>query len=217
MKDLIYKEFKLSLHPTMLLFPPLAAMLLIPSYPYYVTFFYSCMAVCFTFLFGRENQDIYYTALLPIFKRDVVKARTCTVVFFQLLHVLLSAAFAALNLRLWPNGSNSAGIEPNLAFFGLSLVMLGGFNLCFLPAFYKTAYKLLRPVVSGFAFFTVFFLLAEGAAQYVPSPLRAFLDTRDPAMAVRHLPILLVGALLYALLTLLACRRAEANFERVDL
>ena len=74
MKNLLYKELRLSLHPTMYLFLAMPAMLLIPSYPYYVAFMYTCLAVYFTFLFAREQNDIFYTAMLPIRKTDVVKA-----------------------------------------------------------------------------------------------------------------------------------------------
>ena len=43
MKHLLYKEWRLAMHPTALLFLPLSAMLLIPNYPYYVIFFYTSL------------------------------------------------------------------------------------------------------------------------------------------------------------------------------
>ena len=42
MKELLNKELKLVLHPTNILFIPLAFMLFIPNYPYLVIMFYTC-------------------------------------------------------------------------------------------------------------------------------------------------------------------------------
>ena len=39
MKNLLYKEFRLAIHPSVYIFFALAALLLVPSYPYYVRFF----------------------------------------------------------------------------------------------------------------------------------------------------------------------------------
>ena len=41
MKNLLYKEFRLAIHPTVYIFFLLTALLLVPSYPYYVSFFLS--------------------------------------------------------------------------------------------------------------------------------------------------------------------------------
>ena len=47
MKNLLLKEYRLAMHPTVLIFLALSAMLLIPSYPYYVVFFYTALGVFF--------------------------------------------------------------------------------------------------------------------------------------------------------------------------
>ena len=55
---------------------------------------------------------------------------------------------------------------------------------------------------------------AEAMAEYIPSPLAAWLDApANPA----QLPLLFGGMGLYALLTWLACRVSIKRFERVDL
>lgn len=69
MRQLLYKEFKLATHPTMYIFLLLSAMVLIPSYPYYVAFMYMCLAMFFTFLQGRETNDLFFTAMLPVRKK----------------------------------------------------------------------------------------------------------------------------------------------------
>ncbi|MDD4596245.1 MAG: hypothetical protein PHQ30_06030, partial [Candidatus Izemoplasmatales bacterium] len=70
MKNLLYKEFKLATHPTTYLFLSLGLMLLIPSYPGYVSFFYVSLSIFFIFLSGRENRDVFFTVSLPIRKTD---------------------------------------------------------------------------------------------------------------------------------------------------
>ena len=99
MKHLLYKEFKLALHPTMYLFLGLTALLIIPSYPYYVAFMYLCLGVYFTFLQGRETNDLFFTAMLPVRKKDVVTARVGVICLFQLAAVLVSLPFARLSVK----------------------------------------------------------------------------------------------------------------------
>ena len=79
MKALIGKDLRLCLHPMCYLAPLFVLMLLIPSYPCYVAFFYTTLAVFFLFLSGRENGDVLFTALLPADKTRLVRARTVTV------------------------------------------------------------------------------------------------------------------------------------------
>lgn len=212
LKNLVYKELRLTVHPTMWLFLLLTALLLIPNYPYYIAFFYMCLAAYFTFLSAREERDLYFTALLPVEKRDMVRARVLVLCLFELLALLLSLPFALLSLRI--NHGNAAGIDINFAFYGLVFLMFGGFHLCFLPAFYRTAHKLGRPLVLAGSFILLYIAAAEAAAEYIPSPLAAWLDA--PANS-GQLPLLFAGFALWAGLTWLACRMSIKRFERVDL
>ena len=131
MKQLIYKEFRLSVHPVVYLFLLFAAMLLIPQYPYYVAFFYLCLGVFFVFNIGRENRDVFYTALLPVPKREIVKARVLVIAGLQLVQMLLAVPIGILSVKINPLGGNPAGIDINPALFGLGFVLFGGFNLLF--------------------------------------------------------------------------------------
>jgi hypothetical protein len=216
MKQLLYKEFRLAMHPTMYIFPLLSVLVLIPSYPYYVAFMYICLGMYFTFLQGRETGDLYFTAMLPVRKKDIVTARVVMVCFFQWITILISLPFAVLSVGINPMGQNAAGIELNAAFYGLVLCMLGGFNLCFLPGFYKTGRKLGRPFFRGGVFIVLFIAAAEAAAQYIPSPMRDWLDVPGPALAAQW-PVLLMGALGWGGLTALAWQLSVRRFERLDL
>jgi len=217
MKNLLYKELKLASHPTTFLFLAFALMLLIPSYPYYVAFFYTCLGVFFIFLSARGNKDIFFTACLPVRKRDLVKARCTFIAIVELAQIIVSVPFAVIGEKINPNpGGNPVGIEANVAFFGLIFLMFGLFNLSFLPSFYKTAYKLGKPLLFGGLAVGLFILVAEGSVQAIPA-LKAALDTTDPALMIRQIPILVAGILCFYGLTLLAYKKSVRNFEKVDL
>lgn len=102
------KDLRLAAHPMMYVFALFGAMLLIPSYPYTVAFFYGLLGIFFTFLNGRENKDVYYCAVLPVTKREQVCARTWMVVAVELTELVLAVPFAVLSVHIKPNGTNLA-------------------------------------------------------------------------------------------------------------
>lgn len=215
MKKLLMKELRLALHPTNVIFPLFAAMLLIPSYPYYVAFFYTSLGVFFTCLTGRENRDIEYTLLLPVRRADVVRARILLAVLLEIAQVVLSIPFALLNRRLSPFG-NMVGMEANIALFGLVLAMYGLFNVVFFPLYYRNPNRIGGAFLVGGLAEGVYIVAAELAAHRV-SFVRRYLDTPDPAYLTAKLVTLAVGLAAFAGLTLLASRLSERRFERFDL
>ena len=215
MKNLLYKEWKLAAHPTMYFFPLFGAMLLIPAYPYYVAFMYTCLSIFLMFMTGRETHDVEYTALLPVGKRDPVRARCLTIGIVELFQILFSIPFAILSARINPAG-NAVGIEVNAAFYGLVLVMYAVFNALFVPIFYKTGYAVGKAFLIGGSAVMVYIAVAE-AMLYISPALRAVLDTRNPASLPIRLGVLLAGAVIYVIGMLLTIKVASDRFERVDL
>ena len=217
MKNLLYKEFRLAIHPSVYLFFLLSALLLVPSYPYYVSFFYLMLGVFLTFKTNRAENDIFYSALLPVRKGDVVRARILAVAILELVNLLIAVPFAILSVKINPAGGNNAGIEPNVAFFGLSFLMYGGFNFIFFPIFYKTGRSEGKAFLWSGVFTLLYIAVAESLAQYIPSPVSAYLDTAEKAAQLRQLPVLLGGIVLWAVLTLLSAKHSTERFEKVDL
>lgn len=215
MKNLIMKEIRLSMHPTCLVFLALSAMLLIPNYPYGVTFFYTSLAIFFTCLSGRENNDITYTAVLPVRKRDVVKGRFALAVLLQLAQLVTAVPFTALRSALNMRGS-MVGMDPNIAFFGFAFVIMGIFNIAFFTAYYKDVQKVGRPFVVAAVLQFVFIGLMETLAHVLPF-FRDVLDTPDPENLGPKLAALAVGAAVYGALTFIAYRVSVVRFERMDL
>ena len=102
MKTLLYKQLRLACHPMTPVFCLSGIMLLIPNYPYSVAFFYVTLGLFFTFLNMREQKDIYYSALLPLRKRDTVRAAVAFTVLVELLSVVITALFCLLSAKLQP-------------------------------------------------------------------------------------------------------------------
>jgi hypothetical protein len=216
MKNLLYKDFKLAAHPTTYIFLALCTMMLIPRYPGYAAFFYICLSIFFVFLTARENKDVFYTALLPVRKRDIVKARIYMVAIIEVVQIVLSVPFAILANKISPDHGNLAGIDANVAFFGLVFVMFTVFNIVFIPIFYRTAFKAGWAFLYGGVAVLLFYFAAE-LLIWIPSPARTFLDTISPDMMVKHLPILAGGIVVWLLGLLFTFRRSAANFEKVDI
>ena len=215
MLRLLQKEIRLAMHPTAPLFLLLSAMLLIPNYPYSVAFFYTGLAVFFTCMNGREQHDVAYTLLLPVRKRDAVRARMLFVVLLELLQLLLAVPFLALRgaLRLGPN---AAGMDANIALLGLALLQYGIFNLVFFGVYYRNVRRVGAAFLWSSAAVFLYIGATELSAHIVPF-FRDVLDTPDPLHLGAKLLVLLGGAAAFALLTLLALSRAIRSFERQDL
>src|SRR5690554_2343080 len=124
MYNLLIKELRLAAHPNLFIFTLLGALVIVPAYPYGMVFIFGCLAPYITMTYGRETNDIYYSALLPVKKRDVVKAKCLLFAVAQLAQVLISLPFAFWRVGLLPNG-NPAGIEANVAYYGFGLIIYG--------------------------------------------------------------------------------------------
>lgn len=212
---LLRKELRLTLHPTAPLFLGLSALLIIPNYPYLVTFFYTTLAVFFTCLNGRENRDVVYTMLLPVAKGDVVNSRMLLVCLLEGLQLLCCIPFAILRQKLIAD-PNAVGMDANIALFGFALVMLGLFNLVFFGIYYRDVQKVGAAFAwaSGVEF--LFICLTEGSAHILPF-VRDVLDTPDPLYLPQKLAMLLACVLVYMALTAFAWRRALKHFSAQDL
>ena len=215
MKNLLNKELRLALHPTAMLFLVLSALLLVPSYPYLVTFFYTGLSVFFTCLSGRENNDVFYTMTLPVAKRDVVRARFLLTILQQLAQVLTAIPFAYLRQKM-PIAGNDVGMDANIALFGFAFAMMGLFNLTFFRIYYRKVTRVGPAFAWSSVVMGLFVTIEETCAHIIPF-CRDRLDTPDPQFLPEKLAVLAVGVAVYAALTLLACRRAQRDFAQQDL
>lgn len=214
MKTLLYKQLKLVCHPMTPVFCLFGVMVLIPNYPYSVTFFYVTLGLFFTFLNMREQKDIYYSALLPIRKGDTVRGAVVFAVLIEVLSVLMTALFCLLSTRLQPTKDNAVGMDANFMLLGAGFVIYAVFNLVFFTSLFRSGYKVGAAYLKANIAIWPVMLITEALPHF---PGLAWLNRVDAQANLRQLPILLFGMAVFAGVTILACRRAARLYEKVDL
>ena len=215
MKNLLNKELRLSAHPLSYLFCLFSLMALIPGYPILLGAFFICFGLFQTFQNGRETNDVLYSALLPIDKKDVVKARYIFVCLIQITAFLLTAGLTALRMVFFASATpyvNNAMMNSNPVFLAWTLLIFALFNTLFVGPFYKTAYKFGKP----FAAFIVASMLVVCIAELLHHlPGLEFLNTLDRLPL--QLMLMLFALAIFVLATIISCRTAQRNFELLDL
>ncbi len=210
---LLYKEMRLVAHPTSIVFAFLGCLVLVPSYPYSVVFMFGCLAPYITFLNARETNDVWYTAVLPMTKRESVLGKCLLVVSFQLFQLLFSIPFAILRDAM-NMANNPVGLDATVAWYGFGSFLYAVFDLLFLTAFYKSGYKAGKAFILA-AIPMVILMAAIEAAAHIPALV--WMDSRQPEHLRMQLPILLVGIVSYGALVPFAYRISVKRFEKVDL
>lgn len=215
MGKLIKKEFGLAMHPTVAIMIILSCIVVIPNYPYAIAFFYMTLAIYFTCLNGRENNDIVYTLMLPIAKKDVVRARFAMCIILEMIQLAVLIPLSIVSVVINPDG-NAAGMDANPALFGLGLVMYGVFNLIFFTAYYK---KVTKPGVPFFIAAVIMFVIMF--VEIFVSILVPFYAEVIDTPGMENLPYkmiyLLAGIIIYVILTLVAYKISVKRFLKQDL
>jgi len=177
MKALIYKELKLSMHPIcyvfMFLFP---FMLLIPGFPSAVGFIYILSAYPILFLGankGQQSNDLLYTTLLPIRKKDIVKARIFTVAFMQFVFIFVASALSPLayfiNKELPPDKAiPGIGINGFVSIIGIALIGYSIADLIFFPIYYKHGKSIVMSTLFTILGFVLYLAIFTIVIPYIP-------------------------------------------------
>ncbi len=214
MKALLYKELRLVCHPMTPIFCLFGIMVPIPNYPYTVIFFYVMLGLFFTFLNIREQKDIYYSALLPVPKRDTVKAGCAFVAIIQVLSLVVLIPCSLLAAHLQPGKDNLVGLDPNLALLAAGFLLYAVFNAVFLPSFYANGYKVGMAFINAVIPTTLTMSVFEALPHF---PGLTWLDDMDAATQLRLLPVLIGSILVYAGGMVLTFRASAKRYEKVDL
>ena len=217
MRDLFAKELKLAASPLSYLFVLFGLMFFIPSYPVLVGAFLVTLGIFYSFHTARESNDIVFSALLPIAKKDVVKGKYLFVCFIELCALLLMAATVLLRMTVMselPVYRSNAMMNANLFALGCALLIFGLFNIIFAGGFFRTAYKLGLPFLTySIAAFLVI-IAAEAAHHFPGMDALNSIETEHIGLQVK---LLICGAVLYTVMTLVSCRAACRSFEKIDL
>ena len=215
MKNLLNKELRLSAHLLSYLFLVFSLMALIPGYPILLSAFFICFGLFQTFQNGRETNDVLYSVLLPISKKDVVKARYIFVCLIQIIAFLLLGVLTMLRMVFFASAApyvNNAMMNSNPVFLAWTLLIFALFNTLFVGLFYKTAYKFGKPFVAFIVASMLVVCIAE-ALHHLPG--LEFLNTLDRLPL--QLMLMLSALAIFVLATITSCRTAQRNFELLDL
>ncbi|MBR7072551.1 MAG: ABC-2 transporter permease [Eubacterium sp.] len=217
MKNLLKKEMKLAASPLSYIFIVFGLMAFLPGYPILVGSFFVCLGMFQSFQSMREENDITYTALLPVAKGDIVRAKYMFCVMIELCYFAVTAVPVLIRMTLLADVSaykNNALMNANLVYLGYVLLILGLFNLIFIGGFFKTAYKFAKPFVT---FIVAAFLVIGAGEVLFHFPKLSALNAFGFEHIALQLCALLFGAAVFALFTSLSMRKAINSFEKIDL
>ncbi|MQM73203.1 MAG: ABC-2 transporter permease [Eubacteriaceae bacterium] len=216
MRDILRKEMTLSASPVTYFFIVFGLMFFLPGYPVLCSVFFVTLGIFKTFQNAREANDLVFSALLPIAKKDVVKGKYLFTCMIELVSFAVMSAVVLLRMTVLKDLAvyrENALMNANLFALGAGLFLFGLFNLIFLGGFFRTAYKFvsfIRYIVAAFAA-VIFF----EAVHYVPGlgAVNAF----GFAHLSLQLGLLIIGALSYLVFTMVSYRYACRSFEKIDL
>lgn len=231
MKNLIYKELKLSMHPIcyifILIFP---FMILIPSYPIGVGFIY--VLTCYPILFlgankGQQSNDLIYSTLLPVRKKDIVLARIITLLLMQFTFILIMSCLLPIAKIISQEIINGTPIgEPIPEIPGLGLnsfisvvaIAIIGFSIAdiiYLPIYYKHGKSIvLSSLISIFAFviYIMFFTLI---ITYIPG-FEWLVNIFQSENNLIQIVVLLIAIIIYIIMHFITYKISSNELEKVD-
>ena len=217
MRNILRKELRLSASILSYLFIAFALMFFLPGYPVLCGVFFVTLGIFQSFQNARETNDILFSALLPIAKRDVVKGKYLFVCLIELCALVLMGAVVLCRMTAFADAAvyrGNALMNANFFALGLAFFIFGLFNAVFVGGFFKTAYHFARPFVS----YIILAFLTIGIGETLHHfPGLSWLNAFGTERLGGQLALLFAGIALYALLTLLSCRRACRRFESLDL
>ena len=217
MRNILLKEMRLSASLLSFLFIPFGLMFFLPGYPILCGVFFVTLGIFQSFQNAREANDMVFSALLPISKRDVVKGKylfTCAIELCGILLMTIAVVFRMTLLSYAAVYRSNALMNANLFALGMAFIGFGLFNLIFVGGFFKTAYRFGHPFV-GYTI-TVFLTICIAEALH-HFPGLGFLNAFGTEHFAVQLLLLGIGAAFYLAVTVLSCKKACKHFERIDL
>lgn len=226
MKNLLYKELKLCLNPQVIIFSFLSLLIVIPSWPSAVAFVYLFSGISTIFPRALADKDIIYSAMLPVRKADVVKGKVLLVTAIEVFSILISVPGAIIKILLLDPmtvASSPAAeqvsqqayvnsIAPNFACYGFVFLAMGVFALVLFPWYYRNPAKINWPGVVSILVGILTMGIGIALQAFIPQ-----LQNYDTIGLIVQLSVLAVGIIFFVLATILAEKKAEKNFAKVDL
>ena len=100
MRNILLKEIKLSASVLSYLFIAFGLMFFIPGYPILCGVFFVTLGIFQSFQSAREANDIVFSTLLPIAKKDVVRGKYLFVCFIEACALILMALATIIRMTV---------------------------------------------------------------------------------------------------------------------
>ena len=219
-RNLIFKDFRISLHPSIYMFLILApAMLFIPNYLRSIGFFYLVIGLMNIFTLDLQYKDKEFCGLLPVRKRECVFARIITISILELGMMLLTVPFAFLAHRyVFASGeiANEAGMNICATMYAIMLIGYAIVNVILVPAGYRKQFRAyLRGFVSMFVFMLVTIPLEMFVAHFRGG--NWFLNGTSLSSIMLQLPVLAGALIFYILVNIYTYMISAKDFERAEI
>ncbi|MDF2477753.1 MAG: hypothetical protein K0S24_3236 [Sphingobacterium sp.] len=217
MYNLLLKELKLGVSPFYFLLPFITGtLMLVPAWLYFVVLLYFCCITIPNLLAGYKSQnDLIFSIMIPVTKKDIIKARVAVIVILELLHIVAAVIYGMISISLYPN-LNYFFYKPTIGFWGLCFIMLAIFNIILISMYYKTAYKYGAATVTSI----IGAVLFAGGAEWLGIKNSFVFDLFKGASADNmaiQISILIAGIAVFAIFTIIAYNIAIIQFEKVDI
>lgn len=216
--NLIYKDFMIAFHPSLYIFILLApSMLFIPNYPRPIGFFYLIIGIMNIFNVDLQYKDREFCGLLPVRKKDCVKARLITICILELGLMLFTVPFAFISQSiLSKNGGNNAGMTINVMLYALVLVGYAISNRIIIPGGYRKQFRVYARSFIAMGVFMLFTITAEIVIASVNGG-KLFLNGASLGDNLLQLPFLAGAAVIYVLMNLWTYAVTVKYFEAADI
>lgn len=217
MNNILRKEIKLSSSLIAYLFMLFGLMFFIPGYPILCGVFFSTLGIYKSFEYAREANDIVFSVLLPISKKDVVKARYYFVCLIELGTILFMSVATLLRMTFLVDANayrNNFMMNANLFALGAAFMLFGIFNFIFVGGFFKTVYKIGKPFIIYMIICFLFISIFE-TLHHIPQ--LDIINSFGLDNIGLQLILLVIGFVLWLLMTMVSCKKAYKDFDKIDL
>ena len=156
--------------------------ILIPSYPMGIGFIY--VLTCYPILFlgankGQQSNDLLYSTLLPVRKKDIVMARIITVILMQVAFIAIMSALYPLARIINTNILQSAehpeeytvpglGLDSYVLLLAIAIIGYAIADLVFFPIYYKKGKSIVASTLLTILGFVIYIGVFTVALPYVP-------------------------------------------------
>ena len=222
MKALLYKEFKLAMHPICYIFICLfPLMTLIPSYPIAIGFFY--ILSCYPILFlgankGQQSNDLLYSTLLPVRKKDIVLARIITCAIMQFAFMAIMALLLPLSIKIHHSIPGEEipglGIDAFVSVLGIAVIGYALADLIFFPIYYKHGKSIVMSTLLTIIGFIIYLSVFTIAFPFIPG-MEWYKETLSGPLWIQFI-IFGAALVLYFLIHIVVYKVSAKRLEKVD-